>query len=373
MAPKKQKANYSALFNTGATLQPGAFPKMEGLSSAGLAEGDETQVQMLALEVLLDNPYQPRSAVDEEGLQQLTLTIQDQGFQGVLVARPHPMQPEAYQLTAGHRRRDAARRAGLTSLPVVVKDFTDQDMAILAVTENIQREDLTPLDEGRLYCIMMESMGMTLEQVAEAVKKSESYVRNRRRVAMAPRDIQQMVVRRPDSLRAVFYLLKVEDAEKRAPIIALLLQGKLTADEVDQYVKTLEQQAAEGNLSPQTEEASSPAAPLEDCSPSPELSEQHTNGPFTTQQAEVMEAPHHPGQKETPPAVMEQSASELVVFEKHTIVGVSKLKTVLKAMKTYANARTEQPPLSAEEALLLDQIIEVAQHIRQAPVEQPGD
>jgi len=372
MAPKKQKANYSALFNTGATLQPGAFPRMEGLSEALLAEGDETQVQMLALEVLLDNPHQPRSAVDEEGLQQLTLTIQDQGFQGVLVARPHPVQSEAYQITAGHRRREAARRAGLTALPVVVKDFTDQEMAIMAVTENIQREDLAPLDEGKLYCIMMESMGMTLEQVAGAVKKSESYVRNRRRVAMAPPDIQQMVVRKPDSLRAVFYLLKVEDAEKRAPIITLLLQGKLTADEVDQYVKTLEKQAAEGDLSSRPGAASPPATPIEDRSPLSGSSEPRSSGPFPAQQAEVVEPAHHPAQEKTPPPVIEQSASELVVFEKHTIVGVSKLKTVLKAMKTYASTRTEQPSLSAEEALLLDQIIEVARHIRQAPVEQSG-
>jgi ParB/RepB/Spo0J family partition protein len=370
MPPKKQKANYSALFNTRATLQPGAFPKMEGLSSVGLAEGDETQVQMLPLEALLDNPYQPRSAIDEEGLQQLTLTIQDQGFQGVLVARPHPTQPEAYQITAGHRRRDAARRVGLISLPVVVKDFTDQDMAILSVTENIQREDLTPLDEGKLYCIMMESMGMTLEQVAQAVKKSESYIRNRRRVAMAPADIQQMVARRPDSLRAVFYLLKVEDAEKRAPIIALLVQGKLTADEVDQYVKTLEQQAAEGTLVLQSEEASSPATPVDGRFSFPESSGRHTDGPPTQQQAEVIETPYHAAQEKTSPVTMEQSASELVVFEKHTIVGVSKLKTVLKAMKTYANARTKPLPLSAEEALLLDQIIEVVQHIRRAPLEQ---
>jgi len=88
------------------------------------------------------------------------------------------------------------------------------------------------------------------------------------------------------------------------------------------------------------------------------------------QKAEATDTPHHVVQEETP-APAGQSTSELVVFEKHTIVGVSKLKTVLKAMKTYSDARSEQPSLSTEEALLLDQIIEVAQQIRQAPVEQP--
>lgn len=368
MPAKKQKANYSALFNTGATLQPGAFSSLEGLSSAALSGGDEAQVQMLPLEVLFDNPYQPRSEIDEEGLQQLTLTIQDQGFQGVLVARPHPTQPAAYQITAGHRRRDAARRAGLTSLPVMVKDFTDQDMAILAVTENIQREDLTVLDEGKLYRLMMDSMGMTLEQVAEAVKKSISYVRNRRRVAMAPADIQQMVVRKPDSLRAVFYLLKLEDAQKRAPIIALLVQGKITADEVDQYVKTLEQQTTEGTPIFQTEEASAPITSVDSLSSSSDASEQQNDGSSTRQQAEEIELPYYTAQENTSPALMEQSVSELVVFEKHTIVGVSKLKTILKAIKSYANARTEQLPLSPEETALLEQIIEVVQHMQQGPV-----
>ena len=373
MAQKKQKANYSALFNTGAALQPGAFPKLEALTSAALSEEDETAVQILAIETLLDNPYQPRSTVDEEGLQQLTLTIQDQGFQGVLVARPHPTQSSTYQITAGHRRREAARRAGLISLPVVVKDIPDQNMAILSVTENIQREDLTPLDEGKMFCVMMELMGMTLEQVAEAVKKSESYVRNRRRVALAPEDIQLMVIKKPDSLRAVFYLLKVENVSARASIIDLILQGKLTADEVDQYVKTLEQHDAEQA----TEQARVETSVVKNL---PSLSE--TADVKGT--AEVASSPHttekpgsfHSSLQEASPSLPESSASELVVFEKHMLVGVSKLKTLLKAMKTYAEAASVQHVLSSEEIELVDQIIEVAQQIRQVSVqkrdEQPG-
>lgn len=352
MPAKKQKANYGALFNAGAAIHSGAFPKAESITSTTLSEEDYSSVQMLPIDDLLDNPYQPRLLMDEESLQQLAATIKDQGFQGVLVARVHPTEAGMYQITAGHRRREAAKKAGLATLPVVVKKISDEDMAVLAVTENIQREDLTPLEEGKIFCLMMEQMGLTLEQVAESVKKSESYVRNRRRVAMAPEDIQQMVAKKPDSLRAVFYLLKVEDKTVRSSIIELILQGQLTADQVDQYVKTLEQK------------------PTADISPVPVQS--------VPSQALNFVLPRSSGQQiET---ITDEFASSLHAVHSHertqsqddaassqpqdAILGVSKLKTLLKSIKTYAKLAAKREKISIEEAELLDQIAEEAQDIR---------
>lgn len=349
-ASKRSKANYGSLFNAGAALKPGAFPTP--LATTYDESDEEVSAQMLPLEVLLDNPYQPRSSVNEASLDQLAQIIKEQGFQGVLVARPHPDDSQKYQLTAGHRRRNAARKAGLTTLPVVVKTISDEDMAILAVTENIQREDLTPLEEGKIFCLMMEQMGMTLEQVANAVKKSESYIRNRRRVAMAPEDIQLMVMQKPDSLRAVFYLLKIEDVSIRASIIELILQGQLTADQVDEYVKSLEQKKLETSAV-----LSSPEVPThQDNGPQPisVTSEQATNTPGSVSE-------YHEGG----PLVTVQVAVEHVISEKRRIVGVSKLKSLLKTIRAYAQAITPDETPTNEELEIVNQIIEVAQQIKQ--------
>src|SRR6476660_6358949 len=116
-------------------------------ASSVSTESDMQQAQMIKIERLLNNPYQPRLEIHDQGIDELAQVVKAQGFQGVLVGRPDPVNKGFYQLTAGHRRREPARRAGLTSLPVVVRELTYFFLNDLATTENIQREDLTPLEE----------------------------------------------------------------------------------------------------------------------------------------------------------------------------------------------------------------------------------
>lgn len=332
---KKQKANYGALFNASAAVHPGAF-----LQSTASQETPQEEIIAVSipLDKLLDNPFQPRLEMNEESLSQLAQTIKDQGFQGVLVARRHPTEAHTYQIAYGHRRREASKKAGLTELPVIIKDLSDQDMVAFAVTENIQREDLTPLEEGKTFSLMTETMGMTLEQVASTVKKSESYVRNRRRVAMAPEDIQQLVARKPDSLRAVIYLLKIEDKSTRAKIIDLLIQGQLTADQVDQYVKTLEEKTSVFQVQ---EDSKTPL-------------EQNTSMIHQREQSS----------SSIPENLAQIDQATSLTVEKH-FTNISKLKTVLKTLKTYATQYTEQTVISSDEQDLLEQISQVIDGIKQ--------
>ena len=211
---------------------------LSGMFAASVANESEMQkATMLRVDRLADNPYQPRAQAGAEGLEELAGVIKSQGFQGVLIARPHPSENGSYQLTAGHRRRDAARRAGLHTLPVVVRDLTDEEMVTLAITENIQREDLNPLEEGKIYLMMAEEMGFTHEQIAREVGKKRGYVENRIRVARAPEDVQALVMAKPDSLRAVANLIKVKDARERAEIIANILSGELTVEDLPGYIE----------------------------------------------------------------------------------------------------------------------------------------
>lgn len=221
-------------------------PSLTRLFAASTAKESEMQrATMVEVDHLSDNPFQPRLDMDEQALDELAQVMKLQGFQGVLVARPTPLQDGNYQLTAGHRRREAARRAGLRVLPVVIQDLSDEEMVVRAITENIQREDLSPLEEGKIYLLMSEEMDYTYAQIAKEVGKTVSYVRNRLGVARGPEDVQILVQKKPDTLRAVIYLSKVEDPTARTNIIEQILGGSLTTDDLPAYIEALRSEEPE--------------------------------------------------------------------------------------------------------------------------------
>ncbi len=205
---------------------------------------------MVGIEYLLDNPYQPRLDANETSLDELAEVIRQQGFQGVLVARQRRGIGDQYELTAGHRRREAARRAGLRVLPVVVQELTDEEMVVRAITENIQREDLSPLEEGRIYQLMQQEMGYSYRQIAREVGKKLGYVQNRIRVAQAPPDVQAMVRARPETLHAVRYLVDIESEALRGEIIRQLLAGALTNDDLRSYAEIAKRESSNSDLTP---------------------------------------------------------------------------------------------------------------------------
>jgi ParB family chromosome partitioning protein len=231
--PKSKKKPINLDFLQGS----GGHTDLSGLFASAVAtESDMRQAIPVSIEKLLNNPYQPRNPSRDDNLDELAGVIKSQGFQGVLVARPDGANKGFYQLTAGHRRREAAKRAGLTTLPIVVRELSDEEMVTLAITENIQREDLTPLEEGKIYLLMSEEMGYTHEQVAREIGKKRGYVENRIRVARAPRDVQALIMVKPDSLRAVANLIKVKDEVDRAEIIQGMLAGTLTVEDLPGYI-----------------------------------------------------------------------------------------------------------------------------------------
>jgi ParB family chromosome partitioning protein len=210
---------------------------LSGLFAQSVTTATEMQQAiMVRVDRLLNNPYQPRQEIRDDSVEELASVIRAQGFQGVLVARPAPDRGGYYQLTAGHRRREAARRAGMALLPVVVHDLTEEEMVTLAITENIQREDLTPLEEGKIYLLMSDEMGYTHEQIAREVGRKRGYIENRIRVARSPRDVQELIQAKPDSIRAVATLIKVKDESERAEIIKLMLAGTLTVEDLPGYI-----------------------------------------------------------------------------------------------------------------------------------------
>jgi len=142
----------------------------------------------LPLERVEPNPYQPRRVYDEAALQALSDSIAEHGVLQPLVVRPVE---GGYQLIAGERRLRASQMAGLNAVPVVVRRATDQQALLLALLENLQREDLNPLEEARAFLRLMEEFGLAQEEVGKAVGKDRSTVSNTMRLLKLPVEVQQ--------------------------------------------------------------------------------------------------------------------------------------------------------------------------------------
>jgi ParB family transcriptional regulator, chromosome partitioning protein len=142
------------------------------------------------IEKISPSPFQPRRAFDEAKLQELAMSIRNQGIIQPLVVRP---KGERFELIAGERRWRAAMKAGLTRVPVVVREASDHDALQLALIENLQREDLNPVEEATGYRRLQEEFTWSQEEVAEKVGKSRPAVANALRLLSLPSEVQQEV------------------------------------------------------------------------------------------------------------------------------------------------------------------------------------
>lgn len=158
-------------------------------NSAGTSEG-AVSIKISEIE---PNRDQPRKEFDEEALSELADSISQHGVLQPLLLRP--MVSGGYRIVAGERRWRASRRAGLLEVPAVVREMTDTEEMLFALIENLQREDLTPLEEARGYQTLIESQGFTQEEVSQTVGKSRPAVTNAMRLLNLPQDIQEMLER----------------------------------------------------------------------------------------------------------------------------------------------------------------------------------
>ena len=154
-----------------------------------LEDGNATVT--LPLDEIIPNRDQPRKQFDDEALADLSASIAQHGVLQPLLVRPMP--DGTYQLVAGERRWRASRMAGLTEVPVVIRDMNEQEAAELALIENLQREDLNPMEEAIGYRTLMDNYGMTQEQAAQVVNKSRPAVTNALRLLQLPETVADMV------------------------------------------------------------------------------------------------------------------------------------------------------------------------------------
>ena len=152
---------------------------------------DGVSTVTLPLDEIVPNREQPRKQFDEEALADLSASIAQHGVLQPLLVRPMP--DGTYQLVAGERRWRASRMAGLTEVPVVIRDMNEQEAAELALIENLQREDLNPMEEAIGYRTLMDNYGMTQEQAAQVVNTSRPAVANALRLLQLPEAVAELV------------------------------------------------------------------------------------------------------------------------------------------------------------------------------------
>ena len=183
-------------------------------------------VRHLPLERIDPNPEQPRLALDQDALNELAASVREHGVLQPVLVRPLPA--GRYQLVAGERRWRAAQLANLETIPALVEEIDDQTALEIAIIENLQREDLSPLEEAMIYDRMTHEHGYSVRRLAQKIGKDKGYVENRLRLAGAPTEIKQLVSLRKDTLSHAYELLKVEDAKKRRRLAEQVASGELS-------------------------------------------------------------------------------------------------------------------------------------------------
>jgi ParB family chromosome partitioning protein len=183
-------------------------------------------VRMVPVEHITPNPEQPRLAFDEATLEELAASIREHGVLQPILVRP--LDNGGYQLIAGERRWRASQSAGLETIPALVEEIDDDTALEISIIENLQREDLSPLDEASMYDRMVREHGYSVRKLAQKLGKDKGYLENRLRLADAPPEIRELVSLRKDTLSHAYELLKVDDARKRKRLAAQVARGELT-------------------------------------------------------------------------------------------------------------------------------------------------
>jgi ParB family transcriptional regulator, chromosome partitioning protein len=196
-----------------------------GIVSLIEARGTHAQIREIPVSKILPNPAQPRLSYDEESLTELADSIREHGVLQPILVRPSGTK---YELIAGERRWRASGMAGREGIPAIVVEFDDQTALEVSIIENLQREDVSPLEEAAMFHRMTETFGYSVRQLAQKVGKDKGYVENRLRLADAPADVRELVSLRKDTISHAYELMKIGDERKRRRLAKRVAAGELT-------------------------------------------------------------------------------------------------------------------------------------------------
>ncbi len=209
-------------------------------------KGPETIVKITKVE---PNRKQPRKNFDEDALQELADSIKQFGLlQPILVQD----RKDYYEIIAGERRWRAAKLAGLKEVPVIIREYTEKEIVEISLIENIQREDLNPIEEAQAYKRLLEEFNMKQDEVAERVSKSRSAVTNSIRLLKLSNEVQQMLIDDMITTGHARALLSIEDKELQYSLAQRIFDEKLSVRDVEKIMKSLQKPTKPKKMSDKT-------------------------------------------------------------------------------------------------------------------------
>ena len=216
--------------NTSQSAQP------EKSKKADIAEKAGTGEQMMKISLVEPNREQPRRNFEEDALLELADSIKQYGVLQPLIVRKRD---DYYEIIAGERRWRAAKMAGVKEVPVIVKEYTEQEIVEISLIENIQRENLNPIEEAMAYKKLLEGFHLKQDEVAERVSKSRTAVTNSMRLLKLDEKVQQMIVDDMISTGHARALLAIDDHEQQYELAVRVFDEKLSVRETEKLVKDI--------------------------------------------------------------------------------------------------------------------------------------
>jgi ParB family chromosome partitioning protein len=196
-----------------------------GIVSLIESRATHAQIREVPVGKILPNPAQPRLSYDEESLTELADSIREHGVLQPILVRPSGAQ---FELIAGERRWRASRMAERETIPAIVVDFDEVTALEVSIIENLQREDVSPLEEAAMFRKMTETFGYSVRQLAQKVGKDKGYVENRLRLSDAPAEIRELVSLRKDTISHAYELMKIGDERQRRRLAKRVAAGELS-------------------------------------------------------------------------------------------------------------------------------------------------
>ncbi|MEX1345043.1 MAG: ParB/RepB/Spo0J family partition protein [Candidatus Limnocylindrales bacterium] len=223
--------------------------------------GSVRDVRRMPVERVESNPDQPRQRFDEEALADLAASIREHGvLQPVLV---RPVTDGRYQIVAGERRWRASKMAGLAQIPVIIEELDDEAALEIAIIENLQREDISPLEEAEMFARMTREHGYSLRKLATKLGKDKGYLENRLRLVDAPDDVRELVAVRSDTLSHAYELMKVSDPKTRRRLARQVASGELSLVKLRKRIEAQTKRDAEREAGLATGVQTEPVADVE--------------------------------------------------------------------------------------------------------------
>lgn len=197
-------------------------------------EDEKQGVTEIKINRILPNPHQPRRDFDDEKLEELAASIREHGVIQPIIVRENG---DMYELVAGERRWRAAKKLGHTTIPAIIKEYTDGEVMEIALIENLQREDLNPIEEAAAYKQLMEEFGLTQDELSKKIGKSRSLIANSIRLLNLPAEIQEFLEKGAITTGHARSLLSLDDKGMQMELAKRIIEEGLTVRDIEKIVK----------------------------------------------------------------------------------------------------------------------------------------